>query len=109
MLLTNHLCGAAKVYHRDLKPKNILANSDCKLKVRRCVRLGGHTIVNHQAHYLSALSTVITACDMRIRRSARVARGLHPRSASCNMGNIDGFARHRFIILSPLVQAYRQV
>jgi mitogen-activated protein kinase 1/3 len=23
----------AKVYHRDLKPKNILANSDCKLKV----------------------------------------------------------------------------
>ncbi len=27
-------CRAAKVYHRDLKPKNILANSDCKLKVR---------------------------------------------------------------------------
>lgn len=25
---------AAKVFHRDLKPKNILANSDCKLKVR---------------------------------------------------------------------------
>ena len=25
--------GAAKVFHRDLKPKNILANSDCKLKV----------------------------------------------------------------------------
>lgn len=24
---------AAKVFHRDLKPKNILANSDCKLKV----------------------------------------------------------------------------
>lgn len=23
----------AKVFHRDLKPKNILANSDCKLKV----------------------------------------------------------------------------
>lgn len=26
-------CLAAKVFHRDLKPKNILANSDCKLKV----------------------------------------------------------------------------
>ena len=26
-------CCAAKVFHRDLKPKNILANSDCKLKV----------------------------------------------------------------------------
>ena len=27
-------CGAAaKVFHRDLKPKNILANSDCKLKI----------------------------------------------------------------------------
>lgn len=25
--------GAAKVFHRDLKPKNILANSDCKLKI----------------------------------------------------------------------------
>jgi hypothetical protein len=24
---------AAKVFHRDLKPKNILANSDCKLKI----------------------------------------------------------------------------
>ena len=24
---------AANVFHRDLKPKNILANSDCKLKV----------------------------------------------------------------------------
>ena len=24
---------SAKVFHRDLKPKNILANSDCKLKV----------------------------------------------------------------------------
>lgn len=27
------LRAAAKVFHRDLKPKNILANSDCKLKV----------------------------------------------------------------------------
>ena len=27
-------CGAANVFHRDLKPKNILANSDCKLKAR---------------------------------------------------------------------------
>ena len=26
-------CVAAKVFHRDLKPKNILANSDCKLKI----------------------------------------------------------------------------
>ena len=26
-------CHGAKVFHRDLKPKNILANSDCKLKV----------------------------------------------------------------------------
>jgi serine/threonine protein kinase len=25
--------GAANVFHRDLKPKNILANSDCKLKI----------------------------------------------------------------------------
>lgn len=24
---------AANVFHRDLKPKNILANSDCKLKI----------------------------------------------------------------------------
>jgi mitogen-activated protein kinase 1/3 len=30
----NHLmCAAANVFHRDLKPKNILANSDCKLKI----------------------------------------------------------------------------
>ncbi len=28
-----HPCGAANVFHRDLKPKNILANSDCKLKI----------------------------------------------------------------------------
>ena len=27
------LRGAANVFHRDLKPKNILANSDCKLKI----------------------------------------------------------------------------
>lgn len=27
------LACAAKVFHRDLKPKNILANSDCKLKI----------------------------------------------------------------------------
>lgn len=25
--------GTANVFHRDLKPKNILANSDCKLKI----------------------------------------------------------------------------
>ena len=27
------MCSAANVYHRDLKPKNILANANCKLKV----------------------------------------------------------------------------
>lgn len=27
------VCPAARVFHRDLKPKNILANSDCKLKI----------------------------------------------------------------------------
>lgn len=35
-LPTRFLCRcalAAKVFHRDLKPKNILANSDCKLKI----------------------------------------------------------------------------
>lgn len=31
--LNHYSCHAAKVFHRDLKPKNILANSDCKLKV----------------------------------------------------------------------------
>lgn len=34
MIVSEHCCvSAAKVFHRDLKPKNILANSDCKLKV----------------------------------------------------------------------------
>ena len=32
---------AAKVFHRDLKPKNILANSDCKLKI--CGEAAGQT------------------------------------------------------------------
>lgn len=31
--LTRHTRAAANVFHRDLKPKNILANSDCKLKI----------------------------------------------------------------------------
>lgn len=30
--MVTHL-DAAKVYHRGLKPKNILANADCKLKI----------------------------------------------------------------------------
>jgi serine/threonine protein kinase len=32
VLLTINL-GTGNVFHRDLKPKNILANSDCKLKI----------------------------------------------------------------------------
>jgi serine/threonine protein kinase len=31
--LTGFCLDAANVYHRDLKPKNILANANCKLKV----------------------------------------------------------------------------
>ena len=27
------LCNAANVFHRDLKPKNVLANADCNLKI----------------------------------------------------------------------------
>ena len=33
MVVMNLFLGAANVYHRDLKPKNILANANCKLKV----------------------------------------------------------------------------
>lgn len=32
-LLNIYCLIAANVYHRDLKPKNILANANCKLKV----------------------------------------------------------------------------
>lgn len=31
--LAPHACPAANVFHRDLKPKNVLANADCKLKI----------------------------------------------------------------------------
>ena len=33
---------AANVFHRDLKPKNVLANSDCKLKARGAAGLAAH-------------------------------------------------------------------
>lgn len=33
MDLTFSFLVAANVYHRDLKPKNILANANCKLKI----------------------------------------------------------------------------
>jgi serine/threonine protein kinase len=33
MILDSLCLVAANVYHRDLKPKNILANANCKLKI----------------------------------------------------------------------------
>ncbi|KAK1385602.1 ATP-binding cassette transporter [Heracleum sosnowskyi] len=38
---------SANVFHRDLKPKNILANSDWKLKISSSLKIGGYYIIKH--------------------------------------------------------------
>jgi len=77
---------AAKVFHRDLKPKNILANSDCKLKVRRyplhtcslCITSCMQTLCEHERVLTNALrnlcnptnspKNVVQVCDFGLAR-----------------------------------------
>ncbi len=99
---------AAKVFHRDLKPKNILANSDCKLKIcdfglarpgaaQQRARAGGSAFGQARAAAPSRAGSPVTLQQLR-RGTALAASGLAARLPALAVG--QGGRRARASLLS---------